>query len=208
MANKAKKVKVNSSAATEQNDEDLRATIAQLRAELEAERKTNRQLRRENAYEVQQLREQEQAKASMGLRDLAAKLHEEKQREVELQKEALRSRLEADSGKVIKLKDQEVKKLKQDLARCQEELKEEVTKRGLSTSARGTFEKERNKLLQEVKELSVAKKQLESALAAAADGEKRRNQEFRQLQDSCKLELARVEKEANVEVKKLVNKLL
>jgi len=207
MASKSLKVKINASSASEHTEEDLRAIVTKLRVELDVERKTTRQLRREKAIEVQQVREQEQTKASIGLKDLAVKLHQEKQREIELQKDILRAKQDADVGKVVKQKDQEIKKVKQDLAKCQHELKEEVTKRGLSTSARGTFETERNKLLQELKEQSASKKQLEDALRAATDAEKQKNHEIRMLQDNCKLELARVEKEANFEVKKLVKNL-
>jgi len=207
MANKITKVKCAASSASEQTEEDPRVTVTRLRAELDAERKTTRQLRREKAVEVQRVREQEQTKASICLKDLTKKLQQERQQEVELQRETSRCKLDADYGKVIKMKDQEIKKLKQDLAKCQHELGEEVTKRGLSTSARGTFEAERNKLLQEVKELNASKKHLESALQAAGEAEKQKKLEFRQLQDSCKQELARVEKEASLEVKKLLEEL-
>jgi len=197
----------SSSASEQQKEEDVKSIVAQLRAELDEERKTCKQLRREKAFEVQRIRDEEQTKASVQIKDLMTKLHLEKQQEVELQKEQVKCKLEADMRKVAKLKDQEIKKLKQDLSRCQDELKEEVTKRGLSTSARGTFELERNKLLQEVKELNASKKQTESALQLALDSVKHKNLEIRQLQDSCKLELTKVEKEANIEVKKLLEEL-
>lgn len=197
----------SSSASEQQKEEDLRTTVSQLRAELDEERKTCRLLRREKALEVQRIHDEEQTKTSVQMKDLTARLLQERQQEVELQKEQLKGKLDADNKKVVKLKDQEIKKLKQDLIRCQDELKEEVTKRGLSTSARGTFELERNKLLQEVKELNASKKQLESALQLSVDSVKHKNMEIRQLQDSCKLELAKVEKEANIEVKKLLEEL-
>ena len=148
MANKSKRVKTDVSSVPELGKDDV---IVRLRSELDAERKLNKQLRREKAVEVQQTRELERNEASISLKDLTAKLNHEKQREMEAQREALKCKYEADTCKISKQKDQEIKKLKNDLAKCQDNLREEVTKRGLSTSARGAFELERTKLLLEIK---------------------------------------------------------
>lgn len=188
-------------------DEDLKMVIAGLRSELDAEKRTVRQLRRERDSEVQKVRNEEQTRASIALKDQSKKLLEEKQREVELQRETLKIKLESDLGKVVKLKDREITKLRGDLARCQDELKEELSKRGLSTSARASFDTERQKLLQEVRDLQLAKRQLEERLTEAGETEKRLQLEIRLLQDSCKLEAARVEREATLEVKKLLEEL-
>ena len=206
MANRSRRTKldVSSSSETTSPEDDLRATVSRFQSELDVERKCSRQLRREKAHEVHEAREQEQNRSALALKDLAARLHREKQRELEFQKETLRCRHEADTAKVVKQKEQEVKRLRRDLGRCQEELKEEVTKRGLSTSARGAFELERTRLLQELKELSASKKQLEDALRSAAEAAKQNNLETRQVQDACKHEIGKVTKEANAEIRKLV----
>lgn len=205
MATKSKRAKVDSRKSSDQVGDDQQAVIARLQSELEVERKSIKQLRREKAVEVQQVRETEQNRSSASQKELAARLHQEKQKELEAMRESLRCRQEADIVKAIKQKDLEIKRLQRDLLKCQDELKEEIAKRGLSTSARSAFELERAKLLQEIKELTSAKKQLEDALRAASDAEKQKNQEIRQLQESCRLEVAKVEKEAGIEVRKLVS---
>ena len=205
MANKSKRVKTDVSSVPELGKDDV---IVRLRSELDAERKLNKQLRREKAVEVQQTRELERNEASISLKDLTAKLNHEKQREMEAQREALKCKYEADTCKISKQKDQEIKKLKNDLAKCQDDLREEVTKRGLSTSARGAFELERTKLLLEIKDLGASKKRLEDALHSASETVKQKKQEMRQLQETCKQETAAVEKAANAEIRKLVSPVI
>lgn len=205
MATKSKRAKVVGQSSS--SCDDLQSVVVRLQSELEVEQKSSRQLRREKALEVQQVREAEQSRAAASQKELASKLHLEKQKELEVQREMLRCKHEADIIKAIKQKDKEIKKLQKDLSRCQDELKEEIAKRGLSTSARGAFESERAKLLQEIKELTSAKKQLEDNLRKAAETEKQKNLEIRQLQETCKLEVAKVEKEAGLEVRKLLEEL-
>lgn len=206
MASKSKRAtKVDSRKSSEEVGDDEQAVIARLQSDLDVERKSNKQLRREKAVEVQQVRETEQNRCSASQKELATRLHLEKQKELEALRESLRCRHEAEIVKAIKQKDLEIKRLQRDLLKCQDELKEEIAKRGLSTSARSAFELERAKLLQEIKELTGAKKQLEDALRAASDSEKQKNLEIRQLQENCRLEVAKVEKEAGIEVRKLVS---
>lgn len=205
MAAKGKRAKVTSTkSSSDQSSGDLQEVITRLESELEVERKSNTQLRREKAREVQQVRETEQSRSASSQKDLAARLHLEKQRDLEALRETLRSRHETEMVKAIRQKEAEIKRLQRDLLRCQDELKEEIAKRGLSTSARNAFELERAKMLQEIKELTNAKKQLEDALRSAAEAEKLRNLEVRQTKENCKLEVAKVEKEAAMEVRKLV----
>lgn len=190
----------NSHSSEETVDNGLRAAIVHLRSELDAEKKCVRRLRREKAYEVQLAREEERNKAAMSLKEMAAKLHQDK----ELETENLRCKHKADIVKVVKQKDKEVNKIKKDLAKCQDDLKEEIFKRGLSTSARAAFELERSKLLQEVKELSASKRQIEDALSSASEAEKQRTSELRLLQESSRTQIAKVQRDANTEIKRLV----
>jgi len=92
MANKNSKVKVKSSSASEQQkEEDLRTTVSQLRAELDEERKTCRLLRREKALEVQRIHDEEQTKTSVQMKDLTARLLQERQQEVNFRKSSLKA---------------------------------------------------------------------------------------------------------------------
>lgn len=174
--------------------------MATIHSEFEVDHKFNGKLQREKAAKVQKIREVEQ----ISQKRLAARLHQEKQKELESLRDSLRIEHEAEILKAIRHKDVEIKRLQRGLLKCQNELKEEIAKRGLSTSGRRAFEIERSKLLQKIKELTGVKKQLEHDLHVAAETEKQKNVEIQQLQENCQLEVAKIEKEAGIEVKKLV----
>lgn len=64
-------------------------------------------------------------------------------------------------------RDWEMEKVRKDLKKCQDELREEVEKRGVSSVGRNASERERGRLLAEIQRLGVSKRRLESALEAA-----------------------------------------
>lgn len=198
--NRRRTIASGSSHSSEETVDGLRAAIVHLRSDLDAEKKCVRRLRREKTYEVQLAREQERNKAAMSLKEMVARLHQEKEQETE----NLRCKHKADIVKVVKQKDKEVTKIKKDLGKCQDDLKEEIFRRGLSTSARAAFELERSKLLQDIKELSASRKQMEDALSSALEAEKQRTNELRLLQETSRTEIAKVNRDANTEIKRLV----
>lgn len=104
-----------------------------------------------------------------------------------------------------KQKDKELDKLRKDLAKCQNELREEVEKRGQSSSARAAWDRERSRLLKETRELGVSKRRLESALEEASSALKKKTQEARLVKEASRQEMAALERSANLEVKKLVS---
>ena len=190
----------------------LKEQNARLQTELEAERKLTKQLRREKSYDLQKTRELEQTKASIAVKDLRTKLHQERIREQELLKESLGRKYELDLQKVVRQKDAELSKLRTDLRKCQDELeetREQVTclnKCGLSgMSARGAFENERQRLLSDIQELRTARRHLENELKMMTEAEKQRSHELQQLRGQQKVEMAKIRKEADTEVKRLVS---
>ena len=192
--------------------DSLKDQMSRLQTELEAERKLTKQLRREKSYELQKTRELEQTKASIALKDLRTKLHQERTKEHELLKESLGRKYELDLQKVVRQKDAELAKLRADLRKCQDELeqtREQVTclnKCGLSgTSARAAFESERQKLLGDIQELRSARRHLENELRTATEAEKQRGSELQQVRGQLKAEVAKIQKEADAEVKRLVS---
>jgi len=192
-------------AAASAADTDAVEVASQLRAELESARKCIEQLRREKDYERRQVRDEEQARACVALKEQAARLHAERQRELEEARETARLRHDAEAAKVAQRHEQAVRRLRDDLERCQNELREEVEKRGVSTSVRTGYEAERARLIKKVADLGAAKRRLEEALQSAAEADKQKAAEIRRLQDACKQEVARVSKDANAEIRKLVS---
>ena len=79
----------------------------------------------------QVIRNEEQTRASIALKDVKMRILQEKMKELEALKESLHRKFDADLHKVTKQKDAELHKLQNDLKKCQNELSE-VTKRGLS----------------------------------------------------------------------------
>ena len=96
--------------------------VAQLRTDLENERAHSRNLARERSFETKKIREEEQTKMNITIKDLRAKMLSEKQREIENQRESLREKYDTETQKQLKQKESELQKLRLDLKKLQEEL--------------------------------------------------------------------------------------
>ena len=193
----------------------LKEQTKRLQSDLEAERKLMKQLRRDKSYEVQQTRDMEQTKANVALKDLRAKLHQERAKDLEILKDSLNRKFDIDLQKVVRQKDAELNKLRADLRKCQDELEQtrenptNLNKRGLSgSSARAAFDCERQKLLNETQELRTAKRHLEMELKTITEADKQKSQELLQLRDHTKTEVVKAQKDADVEIKRLVSIVL
>ena len=79
----------------------------------------------------QVIRDEEQTRANIALKDVKMKIVQEKAKELDSLKDSLHRKFDVDLQKVTKQKDAEIQKLHNDLKKCQNELSE-VTKRGLS----------------------------------------------------------------------------
>lgn len=194
-------------AKTTAADAAVDTDAAQLRTELEAAQKCIEQLRREKDYERRQVREEEQAKSATALRELAARLEAERRRDVDGVREMMRARQEAEAARVARAHEAAVRRLREDVERCRAELRDEIEKRGLSTSTRAAFDAERARLIEKVADLGAAKRRLEEALQSATEADKQKTAEMRRLQEASKQEVARVSKDANAEIRRLLEEL-
>ena len=104
-----------------------------------------------------------------------------------------------------KQRDSEMEKLRRNLQKCQDELREEVEKRGMSSAARTASEKDRSRLLNEIKQLGVSKRRLESALESSQVTVRKMEAEVKASREACKLQVTSVEKTSALEVKRLVS---
>ena len=98
-----------------------------------------------------------------------------------------------------------MEKLRRNLQKCQDELREEVEKRGMSSAARTASEKDRSRLLNEIKQLGVSKRRLESALESSQVTVRKMEAEVKASREACKLQVTSVEKTSALEVKRLVS---
>lgn len=161
-------------------------------ADEENARKCLKQLHREHVVGIRRVREEEQRKAQLALKDLRSRLHRDKAREMEILRETLTKRSEAEAQALLTRKDLELRRLRGDVDHLKRELKQAETsstpeqrrwatearrhtsgaKQGLSVSARDFFDAEHHKLQQEIRELQTAKRHLDTELTQAKEREK------------------------------------
>ena len=112
----------------------------------------------------------------------------------------MRQRCAAESSRAAARHEREVHRLRQKLDRCRTELQEDRSGSGGVVDAA-----ERARLLQKVAEAGAAKRRAEEALRSAMDADRQKSAEIRRLHEECRTEVARVSKEANVEIRRLVS---
>jgi len=139
------------------------------------------------------------------MKELESRMKADCRREVERTRETVKARVEADTARLVGRYERTVKRLSNDLDRCRNELREEIEKRGMSSTTRGGFETERCRLLAEVRDLKSAKRRLEETIESAAEVDKQKTAELKRTQEACKAEVAKVSKEATAEIRKLVS---
>ena len=112
----------------------------------------------------------------------------------------VRQRCAAESSRAAARHEREVHRLREELDRCRAELRDEQERRGGSLDAA-----ERARLLQKVADAGAAKRRAEEAVRSAVDADRQKAAEIRRLHEDCRVEVARVSKEANVEIRRLVS---
>jgi len=118
----------------------------------------------------------------------------------------VRQRCAAESSRATARRDREVQRLRDELDRCRAELSRQLDKRAGSGGGGSLDAAERTRLLQKVAEITAAKRRVEETLRSAVDTDRQKADEIRRLNDQCRTEVARVSKEANVEIRRLVSK--
>ena len=101
--------------------------------------------------------------------------------------------------------EREVQRLRDELERCRSQLRDQVDRHGGGGGGGALLSGgERARLLAKVADAGAAKRRAEEALRSAVDAERRKEAEMRREREECLAEVARVSKEASVEVRKLV----
>ena len=116
----------------------------------------------------------------------------------------MRQRCASESSRAAARHEREVQRLRDELDRCREELRNEAEKRAGGGS--GSLDAaERARLLQKVADAGAAKRRAEEALRSAVDADRQKAAELRRVHEECRAEVTRMSKEANVEIRRLVN---
>ncbi|GFS05645.1 Janus kinase and microtubule-interacting protein 1 [Elysia marginata] len=186
---------------------ELRDQVTRLRAQLDAQKGSIRQVQWQKVLDVRQARQQEQQRLWTALEDLRQKLGQEKTKEVEQMREHLTAKAESDLQKLTRHKDAEIFKLKQELVS-----KESMLKRVLNDERKArlglTSDSHKTKLLDELKALRQEKKVLEESLHSASSAQRAFSDGLRKHSERRESEVSKVKRDMQVEVKGLVSNLM
>lgn len=179
-------------ASSKSSMDDMRRRIVQLNKELEQERTHSKNLKRDKALEVRQVRDEEQRKSAAMQTELRSKLHKEKMNELTALKEQLHKEKEKDIMQIIRQKDEILRTAQQAWAKEKDELKSKVRNELRSETrvdSKREFEKERSRLEQEIADLHRQKRELEDALKVVQDADKRKIDDIRRIHYEHEAEL-------------------
>lgn len=182
----------SSNASFKSSMEDMRRRIVHLNKELEQERIHAKNLKRDKALEVRQVRDEEQKKAAAMQADLRSKLHKEKMNELTSLREQLHKEKEKEIMQIIRQKDEILRSAQQAWAKEKDEMKSKVRNELRSEAREDTkreFEKERGRLEQEIADLDRQKRELEETLKLVQGADKRKIDDIRRIHHEHEAEL-------------------
>ncbi|XP_069753914.1 janus kinase and microtubule-interacting protein 2 isoform X2 [Narcine bancroftii] len=197
-------------AALQAANEDLRTKLTDIQIELHQEKCKVSKLEREKVHEVKRIREQEQHKHTATITDLKSKLHEDKMKELQSLRETLIKQHDQELARTIKIKDQEVQRLKS-LVNALRDGSSDKVRTALSNEARDearkAFDSERLKLLQEMSELKSAKKQVEESLSNMIHADKIKAGSLRSEHHSHQEAIAKIKWESEKDIRRLMDEI-
>ncbi|KAK2827454.1 hypothetical protein Q7C36_018380 [Tachysurus vachellii] len=191
-------------------NEDLRSKLTDIQIELHQEKCKASKLERDKTQEAKRIREQEQHRHTAALTEQRARWHEEKLKELAALRESLTRQHEQELGRTAKIKDGEIQRLRSALAALRDGTGEKV--RTVLTleardEARRFFEQERAKLLNEITELKVAKRQTDEALSAAIQADKTKAVDLRSEHQAHQEQITKIKWDCERDIRRLVDEI-
>uniref|UniRef100_A0AAY4D520 Janus kinase and microtubule-interacting protein C-terminal domain-containing protein n=1 Tax=Denticeps clupeoides TaxID=299321 RepID=A0AAY4D520_9TELE len=189
----ATKVHTSTTAANQQLINPLIQTVGKLR---------------ERVQELRSQRDCEQHKHSVALTELRVKLHEERQREVAVAKEALSRQHEAELGRLARVREAELARLQVQVSALRDgggvngELRSAIREEGRE-EARRSHEAEKLRLTQELQEARSSRRQAEEALANALQADKTKAADLRVAHQAHQDEIQRIKRESERDIRRL-----
>ncbi|XP_059846003.1 janus kinase and microtubule-interacting protein 2-like [Hypanus sabinus] len=197
-------------AALQAANEELRTKLTDIQIELHQEKCKVNKLEREKVQEGKRIREQEQHKHTAMVTDLKSKLHEDKMKELQSVRETLIKQHDQELARMIKIKDQEIQRLKS-LVNALRDGSSDKVRTALSNEARDearkAFDSERLKLLQEISELKSAKKQVEESLSNMIQADKIKAGNLRSEHQSHQEAIAKIKWESEKDIRRLMDEI-
>ncbi|XP_068610309.1 janus kinase and microtubule-interacting protein 3 [Brachionichthys hirsutus] len=197
--------RLDAMAALQAANEELRAKLTDIQIELQQEKNRVSRLEREKSREVKA----ERHRAAVAVTELKSKLHEEKQKELAVTREALLRQHELELMRVIKIKDGEIQRLNGLVLTLSDGSTDKVKTALLAEGeeARRTWEVERCRLQQEVQEQRGAKRSAEEALASAQQACQARAAELRSAHQQQQEELSKTKRDCEREIRRLMDEI-
>ncbi|KAM7320241.1 hypothetical protein ACRRTK_020684 [Alexandromys fortis] len=165
-------------------------------------------LEREKTQEAKRIRELEQRKHTVLVTELKAKLHEEKMKELQAVRENLIKQHEQEMSRTVKVRDGEIQRLKSALCALRDGSSDKV-RTALTIEAREEarkqFDAERLKLLQEITDLKMAKKQVDEALSNMIQADKIKAGDLRSEHQSHQEAISKIKWESERDIRRLVS---
>ncbi|XP_055499351.1 janus kinase and microtubule-interacting protein 2 [Leucoraja erinacea] len=197
-------------AALQAANEDLRTKLTDIQIELHQEKCKVSKLEREKVQEVKRIREQEQHKHTATVTELKSKLHEDKMKELQSVRETLIKQHDQELARTIKIKDQEMQRLKS-LVNSLRDGSSDKVRTALSNEARDearkAFDSERLKLLQEISELKSTKKQVDESLSNMIQADKIKAGNLRSEHHSHQEAIAKIKWESEKDIRRLMDEI-
>ncbi|XP_032885834.1 janus kinase and microtubule-interacting protein 2 isoform X2 [Amblyraja radiata] len=197
-------------AALQAANEDLRTKLTDIQIELHQEKCKVSKLEREKVQEVKRIREQEQHKHTATVTELKSKLHEDKMKELQSVRETLIKQHDQELARTIKIKDQEMQRLKS-LVNSLRDGSSDKVRTALSNEARDearkAFDSERLKLLQEISELKSTKKQVEESLSNMIQADKIKAGNLRSEHHSHQEAIVKIKWESEKDIRRLMDEI-
>uniref|UniRef100_A0A3Q3WZC3 Janus kinase and microtubule-interacting protein C-terminal domain-containing protein n=1 Tax=Mola mola TaxID=94237 RepID=A0A3Q3WZC3_MOLML len=197
-------------AALQAANEDLRSKLTDIQIELHQEKCKVSKLERDKVQEVKRVREQEQHRHTAMLTEQRAKWHEDKQKELQALRENLTRQHEQELARHSKIKDQENQRLKAALSAMRDGSGEKVrTALTLEAKeeARRFFDQERVKLLQEIAELKLSKKQTDEALSNMIQADKMKAGDLRVEHQQHQEQISKIKWDCERDIRRLVDEI-
>ncbi|XP_069508528.1 janus kinase and microtubule-interacting protein 2 [Ambystoma mexicanum] len=191
-------------------NEELRTKLTDIQIELHQEKSKVTKLEREKNQETKRIKEQEQHKQTVMVTELRAKLHEEKMKELQAVRENLIKQHEQEMARTGKIKEVEIQRLKSAVNALRDGSSDKV-RTALSTEAREEarklFDSERLKLLQEITELKLAKKQVDESLSHITHADKLKAGDLRSEHQSHQEAIGKIKWECERDIRRLMDEI-
>ncbi|XP_033622680.1 janus kinase and microtubule-interacting protein 2 isoform X3 [Fukomys damarensis] len=191
-------------------NEDLRTKLTDIQIELHQEKSKVSKLEREKTQEAKRIRELEQRKHTVLVTELKAKLHEEKMKELQAVRENLIKQHEQEMSRTVKVRDGEIQRLKSALCALRDGSSDKV-RTALTIEAREEarklFDAERLKLLQEITDLKMAKKQVDEALSNMIQADKIKAGDLRSEHQSHQEAISKIKWESERDIRRLMDEI-